>query len=1234
LKAAVKVLALLTLLLLVLLTLAPFTSAGTRFLLRQLPILVPVEIEYGGGSLLGDLQLASVRVELDSLDLKLLGVESKLSIGCFWRSEICFEHLQVERVRVLIPRSTGSTPGPDSTQESGADQFEFPFAVDSPQLDIALLEVDWDGGGWRSTGTRASFAISGSRIDVRTLNAQQSALTLLSQGEESNAGEALPMPELRLPVELHVGEANLQSADLVLAGQVYAIDKLELSGSWQREELRITRSRLDSKALGTLAVQGSVNFAGDWPLSLVADMRIAEPPIWPYLHNRSFELQFGGDLQEMLVQGGSSGEQNIEVDGAVNVLDPQLPYSVSLESHWLGSLSSSALPGLPEWLPDFSLESPLLLESSGDLGEQELQVNSILTGLGYVDTQLSLSAQRLGESITLEEFTLADSRVGEFLSAQGDLDFGGEALTVNLALASSGLQLPDNSRDIEGTIRGQLSLSTHIENESWRARLSEVELQGEINELPAFLSGDIDLSSSVLITSGNLVGEVNGARIKLASARDSGGAGRLELYLDELSLWQSDLQGKVQFFADISADQEMLRFNSQVEGFNGWGVSAVRSSLLGECQLSENMPCTVQLIASDSRVLEYGIDRIDLQLTGDRVTQRAVLTTSGDINGELKLAGKVVGDQWQGLLSPGSITTPFGAWQLEHEVKLSSNGTDNLEVAAHCWATNDSRLCSDQDLLIGPTGEIDLSLNGGMGFLTSFFVAGMDASGDISAELDVSWSPTKSIEFVLAAHSENGQLTRRYSEDASATLSWRSAKLKLLQDGVSDSLQIQASLDREDGGSLKVDLRLPADRKAALSGDMSVQAFQLAPLAPLLPSVAEIGGTINGAFSLGGSRDSPELVGTARLLDGHLAAVGNPTTVDSLSIEIELVGDSARISGTGLAGGGEFELDGGLTLQPEFEVQLALKGGSHQLLLPPASEAEITQDLKILFRKGLVDISGDIIVHEGRLAPDQLPEGVVGLSSDVVEVNYAGEVIDDKREFDSRLDVRISIRDTFQLSATEFEARLGGDLRLLQDVGKPLQLFGNLQVAGGEVRAYGQRIQIKQGTVAFSGDPDNPDLNLRAERDISLEQIRVGVTVQGTAESPELEIYSNPALPQAEALSYLIRGRGLDTGAGADGTALALSLGTSVVNRSSVLSGINKLPGISNVEFGSTGSADDTAATVGGYIGKRIYLSYGVGLYEPINVLTARFFLQSRLWVEVVSRLENSIDIYYSFDIK
>lgn len=212
-------------------------------------------------------------------------------------------------------------------------------------------------------------------------------------------------------------------------------------------------------------------------------------------------------------------------------------------------------------------------------------------------------------------------------------------------------------------------------------------------------------------------------------------------------------------------------------------------------------------------------------------------------------------------------------------------------------------------------------------------------------------------------------------------------------------------------------------------------------------------------------------------------------------------------------------------------------------------------------------------------------------------------------------------------------ATLGGDLQLVQEPGKPLQLFGNLNVIGGELRAYQQHLRIKRGTISFSGPPENPELEVRAQREISTEQVVVGIELLGTLEQPRLEIFSEPAMSQANTMSYLIRGRSVDTGASADGAAMALSLGTGVVNQSELVAELNRIPGISNLAFGAEGTADDTAATVGGYIGERLYLSYGLGIYEPINVLTARLYLQTRLWLEVVSRLENSVDLYYSFDI-
>lgn len=60
----------------------------------------------------------------------------------------------------------------------------------------------------------------------------------------------------------------------------------------------------------------------------------------------------------------------------------------------------------------------------------------------------------------------------------------------------------------------------------------------------------------------------------------------------------------------------------------------------------------------------------------------------------------------------------------------------------------------------------------------------------------------------------------------------------------------------------------------------------------------------------------------------------------------------------------------------------------------------------------------------------------------------------------------------------------------------------------------------------FSGPPDQPLLNIEAIRnpESTEDDVTAGVRVTGTADAPKLEVFSDPAKSQQEALSYLLRG--------------------------------------------------------------------------------------------------------------
>jgi translocation and assembly module TamB len=153
---------------------------------------------------------------------------------------------------------------------------------------------------------------------------------------------------------------------------------------------------------------------------------------------------------------------------------------------------------------------------------------------------------------------------------------------------------------------------------------------------------------------------------------------------------------------------------------------------------------------------------------------------------------------------------------------------------------------------------------------------------------------------------------------------------------------------------------------------------------------------------------------------------------------------------------------------------------------------------------------------------------------------------------------------------------------------------------------------------------------MQATRSIEKEDIIVGIDAKGLANSLHITLFSKPTMQQSEALSYLVRGRGLDAKTNNSNAAIGVALGTAITNFSGVLTQIEKLPLLNKLEI----DGDDEQASIAGYLGDQVYVKYGVGVTEPIKELTVRFYIYSRLWVEAVSGLENSANIYYSFDIK
>jgi len=167
-----------------------------------------------------------------------------------------------------------------------------------------------------------------------------------------------------------------------------------------------------------------------------------------------------------------------------------------------------------------------------------------------------------------------------------------------------------------------------------------------------------------------------------------------------------------------------------------------------------------------------------------------------------------------------------------------------------------------------------------------------------------------------------------------------------------------------------------------------------------------------------------------------------------------------------------------------------------------------------------------------------------------------------------------------------------------------------------------------------------PALDVRAVRRPE-EDILVGSRVRGTMEEPEFTLFSEPPMSQQEQLSWLVLGRSLEEAPAGESSALAqASLALGVKGGNALAENIGDNLGVDEFgiesgsgEAGAASDPTDAALVIGKYLSPDLYLSYGIGLFNPISVLTMEYEINRRLKLMTESSSESTgADLVYTFE--
>ena len=347
---------------------------------------------------------------------------------------------------------------------------------------------------------------------------------------------------------------------------------------------------------------------------------------------------------------------------------------------------------------------------------------------------------------------------------------------------------------------------------------------------------------------------------------------------------------------------------------------------------------------------------------------------------------------------------------------------------------------------------------------------------------------------------------------------------------------------------------------------------------------------------------------------------------------MNLEGDTARIETLRLrAGQGTLSAEGQASFGATPQLQLVARAErlrvlgrvDRQLVLSgqarlAASATQLRLDGRIVADSGLFDLSRrdaptldeDVVVDRG--------EAPVTAAAERREPSAAMR--------NAQVALQVDLGEQLRLRGRGLDTRLAGTLRITAPQGR-FAVNGEVRAVDGSYAAYGQKLTIERGVVAFSGPIEGARLDILALRP-NLD-VRVGVAITGSALDPRVRLASEPEMPESDKLSWLVLGRGPD-GLGRTDTALLQRAALALLSGEgeSPTDAVLRRIGLDEFSVRQTdGDVRETVVTVGKQLGRRWYVGYERGINATVGTWELVYRVGQQFTLRARSGEDNSLDV-------
>ena len=1176
------------------------TQAGSRWVLGQVPGL---QVDNFAGRLGGQWSADHLLWEQGTSRVEVDRPIFAWSPGCLTRMTLCIDQLQADRVSLQFPPGEDSSSGPVSLPD-----LKLPLAIEVGVVKVGNVLFN---GIEQLKGMQMAAQWTAKGLQIDSVHVERDDLNVELSG--------LLQPNGDWPLTLQ-GNINLPAPD----GKPLAL-ALKVDGN-VRNTLNLTA---DTSGYLNAHIAGELQPLAD---NLPAQLKITSEQFKPgfdlpdTLQLNQLVLTAKGDLKDGYELNGNATlpaentpvnlllKGRVDAKGAqIAALDltsgPQQHLKLSGQVDWHEGLSAEAKI---DWL-EFPWHNlyPVIAKPDVDLrafsGEVSYRDGNYLgnfkADLDGPAGKFSLSSPFSGDlgKIFLPELKLVAGQG----KAEGHVNVQfANGVAWDTALDLSAIDPAYWVAELPGTLAGPLRSTGEFKNE--RLKLdANLDLKGRLRGLPAMLQA-------------KAVGEgeawtVSALDIRLGDNRINGTASlqqqikaQLDLNLPRLGqLWpelRGQLKGRVDVAGTLKAPQGKVVLNGQQLAF----ADNRLQNLTLDATLDRNQRGQINLKGSAIEAGDTQLGVLTVNGSGDIKRQQLKLALQGPtLQLGLALDGGLDKDNWRGRVVSGDVKAGGQNWVLQNPVRLERLADGRVNLGAQCWISGPASLCSeDQRLMPDPQLRFHLK-QFPLDSLAQWFPKDFQWQGQLNADLLLDL-PASGPKGQVVVDASGGTLRIK---DKGQWLNFPYQTFKLTSNLTPNRVDTRFDFDGGKLGQLMLSARInPLPKNKPVTGEFRLSGLDVSVIRPFVPMVETLTGQLNGSGTIAGGLLAPHINGNVALTGGEVSGPQLPTNFENLQLTATINGETALLNGGWTSGKqGQGSISGDVAWGKATAVNILVKGNHLPVTVEPYAKLEVAPDLKIsLNADNTLLIAGTVNIPKGEIVVRELPPSTVKVSDDTVIV---GQQVSDEappRVVDMDINVVVG-QELLTFSGFGLNADLAGQVH----IGNNMDTRGELRLNNGRYRAYGQKLTIRRARLLFAGPIDQPYLDIEAIR--QTDDVIAGIRLTGSAEQPTTQIFSEPAMSQEQALSYLVLGRPL-TGTGEDENLLAqAALGLGLMGSSGVTTDLANHLGIKDFELDTEGSGNDTAVVASGKINERLSVRYGVGVFEPASTIALRYKLSKRV---------------------